>query len=88
MTAVSWKSEAEHELVPEDLNLALFDGEAIDLDQLVREEILLATPAQVFCREDCQGLCPVCGSDKNIAECACEPQQVDARWEKLKDLSF
>src|SRR2546423_11094654 len=68
VTAVRWRSEGEHELAPEDLSLALFDGEAIDVDQLVREEILLATPAQVFCREDCQGLCPVCGSDKNAAD--------------------
>jgi len=88
VTAVRWRSEGEHELAPEDLNLALFDGEAIDLDQLVREEILLATPVQVFCREDCKGLCPVCGSDRNVTACGCESQQVDSRWEKLKDLRF
>lgn len=88
VTAVRWRSEGEHELAPEDLNLALFDGEAIDLDQLVREEILLGTPTQIFCREDCKGLCAVCGSDRNVAECACDSPPVDSRWEKLKDLSF
>jgi uncharacterized protein len=88
VTAVRWRSEEEHELAPEDLNLALFDGEGIGLDQLVREEILLATPAQIFCRDDCKGLCAVCGGDRNVSDCACESASVDSRWEKLKDLSF
>ena len=88
VTAVSWRSEEQHELASEDLNLSLFDGEAIDLDQLVREEILLATPSQVLCREDCKGLCPVCGVNRNLTACECETRQVDTRWEKLRDLRF
>lgn len=88
VTAVSWRSEEQHELASEDLNLAVFDGEAIDLDELVREEIVLATPAQVLCREDCKGLCPVCGVDQNVTACECETRQIDSRWEKLRDLRF
>lgn len=87
-TSVSWKSEVQHELGSEDLNLSIFDGTGVDLDQFVREQILLAKPAQVFCREDCLGLCPVCGADRNTTACKCEMPQVDARWEKLKDLQF
>jgi uncharacterized protein len=87
-TAVSWRGEEQHELVSDDLNLSIFDGTDIDLDQLVREQILLAKPAQSLCREDCQGLCPVCGADRNTAACKCETQRVDSRWEKLKDLRF
>jgi uncharacterized protein len=88
VTSVSWRSEEQHELGSDDLNLAVFDGTAIDLDQLVREQLLLAKPAQTLCREDCQGLCPVCGVDRNTTACKCEAQQVDSRWEKLKDLRF
>jgi uncharacterized protein len=88
VTAVSWRSEEQHELASEELNLAVFSGEVIELDELAREEILLATPAQVLCREDCKGLCPVCGADRNVSECDCESRQVDSRWEKLKDLRF
>ena len=87
-TAVSWGAEEQHELASEDLNLSVFDGAAIDLDQLVREQLLLANPAQVLCREDCQGLCPVCGADRNTVACECHAQQVDSRWEKLKDFRF
>lgn len=87
-TSVSWGAEEQHELASDDLNLSIFDGTGIDLDQLVREQILLAKPAHVLCREDCQGLCPVCGADRNTAACKCENQQVDSRWEKLRDLRF
>jgi uncharacterized protein len=83
---VSWQHEEGHELQAEDLNLAVFDGEGIELDDVVREEILLALPAQVLCREDCKGLCPVCGVDRNEVNCECESGATDSRWEKLKDL--
>jgi uncharacterized protein len=86
--AVSWRGEPQHELQEEDLNLAVFDGEAIELDDLVREELLLAVPAHVLCREDCQGLCPVCGIDRNRSSCQCETGETDSRWEGLENLRF
>lgn len=86
--AVSWVADEQHELQEEDLNLAVFDGEAIELDDLVREEILLAVPANVLCREDCQGLCPICGIDKNLSSCQCETKEIDSRWQKLKELQI
>ena len=88
VVAVSWRNEEQHELHEEDLNLGIFNGESIELDDLVREEILLAIPAQVLCREDCRGLCPTCGSDRNVNACDCEARQVDSRWGALKDLQF
>lgn len=86
--SVAWRNEEQHELQAEDLNLSVFDGEAIDLDDVVREEILLALPGHVLCRANCKGLCPSCGLDLNVASCNCEQKQIDSRWEKLKDLRF
>ena len=86
--AVSWKHEEQHELSEDDLNLAAFDGEAIELDDLVREEIILALPGHVLCDETCKGLCPTCGADLNAGSCDCAAKQIDSRWEKLKDLRF
>lgn len=86
--AVSWRDEEQHELQEEDLNLAVFDGEAIELDDLVREEILLAVPAHVLCREECKGLCPVCGIDRNQGSCQCETGGTDSRWQGLENLRF
>ena len=85
---VSWAAEEQHELQAEDLNIAVFDGEGIELDDLVREELLLALPVNVLCREDCKGLCPVCGSDRNLRDCQCENDGVDSRWQKLKELQM
>jgi uncharacterized protein len=86
--SVSWAAEEQHELQAEDLNIAVFDGEGIELDDLVREELLLALPVNVLCREDCKGLCPVCGIDRNLSDCQCENDGVDARWQKLKELQM
>jgi|SRR5262252_1766670 len=83
--AISWRSEEHHELSSDDLDLALVDGEAVELDDLVREEILLALPGQVLCSESCKGICPNCGADRNAGDCNCQSEQVDSRWEKLKD---
>lgn len=83
---VGWRGELQHELSEEDLNLSVFDGEAINLDEIVREEILLAIPGHVLCREDCQGLCPTCGIDRNVSSCQCEDASADSPWAGLREL--
>ena len=74
------------ELLAEDLGLSAYDGEAVDLDELVREQILLALPSRRLCREDCKGLCPKCGTDLNAGHCSCEQGETDPRWSALADL--
>ena len=65
-----------------------FDGKVIEVDPLVREQLALALPAAVLCREDCKGLCMVCGQDLNEKECGCERKMADPRFAKLKDLKL
>ena len=65
-----------------------FDGKTIDLDPIVREQVLLALPVSVLCREDCKGLCTVCGQDLNEKDCGCERKVVDVRLAKLKDIKL
>ena len=86
--AVAWRGEEQHELAQEDLNLSVFDGQGIELDDLVKEEIVLAIPGHSLCHEACRGLCPSCGVDLNLVTCDCETKRIDSRWEKLKDLRF
>lgn len=83
----SWQGAVQHELTEEDLDLGLVD-EAVELDDLIKEEIQLALPGHVLCQESCKGICPVCGVDRNVTDCGCEKQQIDSRWEKLKDLQL
>lgn len=58
---------------------------AVDLRPAVREELVLAAPGFVECREDCRGLCPRCGKDLNAGPCGCGPA-ADPRWRALADL--
>jgi len=55
------------------------------LDDMVREELLLAVPGFPLCRQECRGLCPRCGKDLNVGPCACEPEP-DPRWAALRAL--
>ncbi len=59
----------------------------VDLSGLVREAIVLATPARIVCREECLGLCQLCGHDLNEGPCGCPPVEVEDRWAKLKDFT-
>ncbi len=74
------------ELSETDLELSIFDGESIDIDELVREELLLAVPTHLLCQENCKGVCSICGVDRNTTECECETEDGDPRWAELKKL--
>jgi uncharacterized protein len=52
---------------------------------MIREELILAVPEYVLCREECRGLCPRCGKDLNEGPCACRPEP-DPRWAALEAL--
>lgn len=52
-----------------------FSGEELDLNDLVRDAILLNKPNYSLCRDDCRGLCPICGCEMNTAQCACVREQ-------------
>lgn len=63
-----------------------FSGDQIDLTDYVQRGILGALPMKVLCREDCQGLCPVCGKDLNEGDCGCDTTELDPRFESLRAL--
>ena len=75
------------EVPAEDLDLFPFDGERVDLEPLLREQFVLAIPYAPLCREDCAGLCPQCGIDRNTATCTCE-KPIDPRLAALKGLKL
>lgn len=57
----------------------------LDLSEMVREELVLAVPQYVLCRENCRGLCAQCGKDLNDGPCSCRPEP-DPRWAALEEL--
>jgi uncharacterized protein len=66
-----------------------FDGKTIELDPIIREQVLLALPLSVLCRDECKGLCAVCGTDLNEQDCGhAGKKEVDVRLAKLKDIKL
>lgn len=63
-----------------------WDGIA-DLTPLVQEVIVSDIPLSILCQEECKGLCAICGSDLNDGTCDCREDNIDPRWEKLKQLT-
>ena len=82
-----YESSGTAELTEAEMSVSVFDGEAIDVDEVVKEQILLAVPTRMLCREDCKGICPECGKDLNTGECNCVKDDIDPRWAALKNLT-
>jgi uncharacterized protein len=76
----------EQELDESDADLAFYEGGGLELNNVLREQVLLALPMQRTCRPDCKGICPACGQNRNQAECGCEVRPADDRWAALKNL--
>ena len=72
-------NEAESEI-------GYYKGEGLELEEVLKEQIFLAVPMQSLCTEDCKGLCPQCGQNKNVSACDCKVQQSDPRWAALADI--
>jgi uncharacterized protein len=65
-----------------------YEGKEIDLQPAIREQVLLNVPPSPLCREDCQGLCAICGKDLNEGDCGCDRDVVDPRWAALKGIQL
>ncbi len=61
-------------------------GYQLDTDALINNEILINMPVKVLCREDCKGICPVCGRNLNEGECGCDSFVPDPRMAAIKDI--
>ena len=61
---------------PDDPDLYGFEGHAVELEDAVRDALLLELPLQFFCKPDCKGLCPVCGANLNQGTCTCQEGNV------------
>ena len=66
--------------------IGYYQGDGILLEDVLREQVLLALPLKVTCREDCKGLCPHCGKNLNEEQCSCSVPMEDPRWAALKEI--
>ncbi|HUY13997.1 MAG TPA: DUF177 domain-containing protein [Terriglobia bacterium] len=73
----------EIEVSGDELDVGFYQGDGVDLEDLIREQVLLSLPMKMLCGAECQGLCPACGVNKNLATCQCEVSQHDSPFAGL-----
>ncbi len=71
----------------EDVILLHPNDNVVDMTDQIRQVLTLALPMKPICSEGCRGLCPDCGANLNEETCDCRSDEIDERWEGLKDLS-
>jgi uncharacterized protein len=74
----------EAELRDEEMDVCYFEGDEVDLDPYVYEEVILSIPIQVLCSDACKGMCPQCGNNLNRERCWCERPAASILGEELK----
>ena len=78
--------DKEVELADEDAAISYYEGDGVELAELLREQVLLEVPLKTLCKQECKGLCPHCGQNLNTGPCECAQETADPRWEALKGL--
>jgi uncharacterized protein len=79
--------EEEVEIDAGEAEIGFYEGGGIELEDILREQVLLALPMQLVCSEACKGICPVCGKNRNETDCDCHLQTADDRWGALRNLT-
>ncbi len=81
--------EEEVEIEEGETEIGFYEGDGLELEDVLREQVLLALPMQRVCREDCLGICPVCGKNRNEVQCDCHTSSGrDERWGALRKLEL
>jgi uncharacterized protein len=84
--AVGGGQEVERQIEEDDLSTAVYEHDEIDLALLMREQFVLSLPMKPLCRDECKGLCTVCGTNLNRGACGCKRDWEDPRLAPLKAL--
>ena len=74
------------ELTEEDTRTAFFSGTQLAIGDVLREQVMLALPMKALCKVDCKGLCPVCGTNRNLNTCNCSDESFSPHMEKLLEI--
>lgn len=86
MPAEETAKNGEDEIGEAGADIGYYEGDGLELNDVLREVVLLALPMQLVCSENCRGICPLCGQNRNQQDCGCAPATADDRWSKLKML--
>ena len=89
----SFSFELNEKLIKEgskstDEDAVVFEGNVIDIADLAVNAFLMDAPGKYLCKDDCKGLCPICGIDRNEETCSCEDESTDPRLDILNNIKF
>jgi uncharacterized protein len=77
---------SETKVGEDEAEMGFYEGHGLELNDVLREYVLLALPMQRVCKETCRGICPICGRNRNLSDCDCHAETSDDRWAALKML--
>jgi uncharacterized protein len=77
---------SERSISAPETEIGYYQGDSLALEDVLREQVLLSLPVRTLCKEDCKGLCPRCGVNRNNQPCTCDEGANDPRWEALSGL--
>jgi uncharacterized protein len=78
----------EVEIDEGEAEIGFYEGSGIELEDILREQVLLALPMQRVCSEDCKGICPLCGKNRNETTCDCKVESLRDHWGALRNLEI
>jgi len=67
--------------------IGFYEGSGMELEDILREQVMLLLPMQRVCSPECRGICPVCGMNRNESACDCREEPVNDRWSALRKIS-
>jgi uncharacterized protein len=76
----------ERAITAQETEIGYYQKDSLSLEDVLREQVLLALPVRTLCKSDCKGLCPRCGQNRNQQVCTCEEGTISPRWEPLAGL--
>ncbi|HTZ56626.1 MAG TPA: DUF177 domain-containing protein [Acidobacteriaceae bacterium] len=77
---------SERAISTSDTEIGYYEQGRLAVEDVLREQVLLSLPARALCQQECKGICPHCGRNRNHEACACDTGRVDARWAALAEL--
>jgi hypothetical protein len=82
---ISGRAGREKAIDEAEAEMGFYENDGIELNDVLREFVLLSLPIKRVCSDDCKGICPVCGQNRNQSECKCQAVGSDDRWAALKE---
>lgn len=78
-------AEDKHEVKDDELDMDFYKDDELDIQELIKEQVILSIPMKPLCSETCKGICSQCGTDLNAGACRCTKEYIDPRFLVLKN---